>query len=111
MLDIAINEHRTCDAEEIHLSAYNAAFYELGLRWHWDAETYRNLCRHAANDDAVRVYLETEQPHLLKAYDVEFLSHAIENTKRRRYDDMMACGARRAADIDWAAMQSVEVGI
>ena len=27
----------------VHRNAYNAAFYELGLGWHWDAATYDQL--------------------------------------------------------------------
>ena len=46
--------------EEMERNAYNAAFYELGLRWHWDSATWAALqCRGA---DCVRHYLETEQP-------------------------------------------------
>jgi hypothetical protein len=112
MFDIAIDrQYHAAEAEEIHLSAYNAAFYELGLRWHWCADTYRELRRHAGNSDAVKVYLETHQPHLLKAYDADFLSRAIEATKQRRYEEMLACGARRGQDIDWAAIQCVEIGV
>ena len=25
---------------EIDRAAFNGAFYELGLRWHWDSRTY-----------------------------------------------------------------------
>ena len=32
--------------EELDRNAYNAAFYELGFRWHWDRETYDQLLRH-----------------------------------------------------------------
>ena len=28
---------------DIERSAYNAAFYELGLRWYWDDATYERL--------------------------------------------------------------------
>ncbi len=28
---------------EIDRAAFNAAFYELGLRWHWDSPTYEGL--------------------------------------------------------------------
>ena len=29
--------------DETERNAYNAAFYELGLRWHWDRQTYCDL--------------------------------------------------------------------
>ena len=28
------------ETDEMHRQAYNAAFEELGLSWHWDAATY-----------------------------------------------------------------------
>ncbi|MDB5764166.1 MAG: hypothetical protein JWQ21_3161, partial [Herminiimonas sp.] len=41
MLNAASDRRPADAAEDIDLNAYNAAFYELGLRWHWDADTYR----------------------------------------------------------------------
>lgn len=101
------NREIACNAEEMHLSAYNAAFYELGLRWHWDAATYR-AC---ANDmRGLRGYIESWHPHLLNAYDIDFLSDAIQAAKARCYDSLMAGSARVAPGVDWAAMQAAQVG-
>jgi hypothetical protein len=52
-------------SSETERNAYNAAFYELGLRWHWDRETYCQLLRQS-QDGPERVchYLSTHQPHL-----------------------------------------------
>jgi hypothetical protein len=33
---------------ELELNARNAAFYGLGLRWHWDLETCERLLREGA---------------------------------------------------------------
>jgi len=63
--------------------AYNAAFEELGLSWHWDAATYARLQNSAHG--AVRTYLETEQSHLLRAYEADFLVEAVEAAKARCY--------------------------
>ena len=68
-------------AFEAQRQAYNAAFEELDLPWHWDAETYERLIGHGCG---VRRYLETERPHLLRAYDPEFLVAAVEAVKARR---------------------------
>lgn len=67
---------------ETQRHAYNAAFDELGLPWHWDADTYARLLGHGS--DGVRMYLVTERPHLLRAYDAEFLVAAVEAAKARR---------------------------
>ena len=67
-------------AVEAQRHAYNAAFEELDLPWHWDAATYQRLAGHGCG---VRRYLETERPHLLRAYEPEFLVAAVEAAKRR----------------------------
>jgi hypothetical protein len=72
------------DHEETERNAYNAAFYELGLHWHWDSDTYAALLRHSELPDVrLHHYLETEQAHLLKAYDADFLIAAIHERKQQ----------------------------
>ena len=66
MCDATIDRQSAADEEEIHLGAYNAAFYELGLRWHWDANTYQDLLRNPGEKERLKAYLETRQPHLLE---------------------------------------------
>lgn len=78
-------DHRAANPTvEAHRHAYNAAFEELSLSWRWDAVTYAHLQRHGC--DLVRAYLETEQAHLLRAYDADFLVNAIEAVKARCFD-------------------------
>ena len=76
------------DAAEAQRHAYNAAFDQLGLPWHWDNATYARLLGHGA--DGVRRYLETERPHLLRAYEPEFLVAAVEAAKARCLCDSAA---------------------
>jgi hypothetical protein len=80
-------------ASEAERHAYNAAFHELELNWHWDADTFARLQRHGRV--GLRAYLETEQAHLLRAYPVDFLVDAIETTKARCHAAMApaACTA------------------
>lgn len=69
--------------EEMERNAYNAAFYELGLHWHWDSATFEALKRHSPKPEArIQHYLETEHPHLLQAYDADFLAAAILERQR-----------------------------
>lgn len=68
---------------EAQRQAYNAAFEELGLNWHWDPVTYACL---PAGARGVRAYIEQQHPHLLRAYDADFLVNAVETTRQR-------CGA------------------
>jgi hypothetical protein len=95
----------------MHRNAYNAAFYELGLRWHWDADTYQNLQANDNESDRIRVYLESEQPHLLKAYDANFLIEAIQATKARCFNNLTVLGAENVSTINWGEIHGLEVGI
>ena len=93
---------------ELELNAYNAAFYELGLRWHWDLATYERLLKEAP-DPASRLsrYLSQQHPHLLRAYDVDFLSAAIEEKKAK----CLESGASSASGhFDWAHSRGAELG-
>jgi hypothetical protein len=56
---------------------YIAAFEELGLSWQWDPATY------GQGREGLRAYLEKEQPHLLRAYEADFLLEAVESTRAR----------------------------
>ncbi len=98
--------------DEMELDAYNAAFFELGFRWHWDRATYSELL-HASRDPSERIlgYLRGEHPHLLKAYDAAFLVGAIETRKslcRARSD--AASGTGSSTRFDWAESRGCELG-
>ena len=93
---------------ELERNAYNAAFYELGFRWHWDSATYDELARRSENEaDRIRHYLSASQPHLLKAYDAEFLVDLIRQKQvQHRSRDAGTC--KRA--FDWSQTLSAELG-
>ena len=79
-------------ASEAHRQAYNAAFEELGLNWHWDRVTF--ACLPGAGREGLRRYIEQEHPHLLRAYEADFLVEAVETAKRRCYEVMVNNRAR-----------------
>ena len=88
-------------ASEAQRQAYNAAFDELGLNWHWDPVTFARLP--AAGRGAVKAYIEREQPHLLRAYEADFLTDAIETAKDRCYRVMVQNRSARYAPAHRAA--------
>ena len=73
------------DASETLRNAYNAAFDELELGWHWCASEFRELQRHADERSRMQAYLSAQQPHLLKVYDVEFFVGAVQDAKSRYF--------------------------
>ena len=94
---------------DIERNAYNAAFYELGFRWHWDSATYDDLARRSADEpDRIRHYLAARQPHLLKAYDAEFLVELIRQ-KQLEHRSRHTPGALERP-FDWSQTLSGELG-
>jgi hypothetical protein len=107
MVNTSFDTHETRDSQEMECNAYNAAFYELGLRWHWDRHTFAELQSKSCERERLRAYLQTHQAHLLRAYDVEFLIDAIEAKKA----DLSVTASRHASPyFDWAQSRAVELG-
>ena len=48
------------ETEEIHRDAFNRAFAEDGLPWHWDVDLYRELLRVTGGKERIRRYLEMD---------------------------------------------------
>ena len=97
-------------ANEIECGAFNAAFHELGLRWHWDDDTYEQLAADPCERSRVRRYLQHTQPHLLRAYDADFLADAILGAKRRALQTLSAAPARLQPRFDWSAARAGDCG-
>ena len=96
--------------EELERNAYNAAFHELGFRWHWDSTTYGAL--HSRTTDAaerINHYLETRQPHLLRAYDASFLIQVIQE-KKAQHAGRKTSDPLRCRHFDWAQTIGCEIG-
>ena len=75
--------HVTEEGLAAELEAYNRAFLELELSWRWDAPTFRDLLRVAADQDCVGAYIERNQAHLLRVYEKSFLRDLVLSAKDR----------------------------
>ena len=82
-----ISEHLSEEGIAAELEAYNRAFLELELSWRWDAPTFRDLLRSAADRDFVGAYVENKQPHLLRVYEKSFLRDLVLSAKDRYQRD------------------------
>lgn len=93
--------------DELERSSYNAAFYDLGLQWHWDRDTFHQLAsKSPCPQERIQHYLETRQPHLLRAYDAAFLANAIQQ-KRAGYRCTSEASAARC---DWGQVLAQQIG-
>lgn len=77
------------EAMAAELAAYNHAFCELELPWHWDVETLSQLKSVAGERDIVGAYVERSQAHLLRAYEKRFLEDLV-HAARDRYRETLA---------------------
>lgn len=80
-------------ASEAQRHAYNCAFEELDLPWHWDAPTFARL--QPSGRAGLRHWIETEQPHLLRAYGIDFLLDLIQATQARCHARIAQAAAAR----------------
>jgi len=71
--------------DEATRNAYNTTFAAMELDWHWDRDTYSRLRADGDGRAALRAYVQQHQPHLLRAYGVDCLIDAIEQTRRALY--------------------------
>ena len=95
---------------DIERSAYNSAFHALRLPWHWDASTYAMLCRTPCERQRLLDYLQTEHPHLLRAYDGNALADAILESKRRLQTPLAHCAPGHVPQVNWADARWGETG-
>lgn len=70
-------QERTSAAEQAALHAFSCAIGELGLEWDFDPRV------HGDGREGLRRWLEQERPHLLRAYDAEFVVEAVASTHAR----------------------------
>ncbi|MFM0200847.1 hypothetical protein PQR53_13345 [Paraburkholderia fungorum] len=78
--------------DDAHLSAFNAAFSDLGLRFRWDQATLDVLKEFTSEAARITAYIERFHAHLHSAYDAEFLAQMILSKKARYYNEFAATG-------------------
>lgn len=80
-------------SDDAHLSAYNAAFSDLGLRFRWDRATLDLLNEFNGEVARITAYIERYHSHLHRAYDADFLAQMILHKKDQYYSEFAAAGA------------------
>lgn len=75
--------------DDAHLSAYNAAFSDLGLRFRWDRDTLDALNEFSSEIARITAYIERFHAHLHKAYDADFLAQLILEKKSQYFREFM----------------------
>lgn len=76
-----------------HRPAFNRAFEEAGLDWHWDAELYGKLLAVTGGKERIRYYIDHFRPDYVKPADFDALVAGLHQAKTRHYTAMLAGGA------------------
>ena len=69
------------DTEQYHLLAYNKAFQENSLDWHWDDNTYNELLSISGGKERVKFYIDNYDIQLSEYTDIPLLIGDIHERK------------------------------
>jgi HAD superfamily hydrolase (TIGR01509 family) len=75
-----------------HRVAFNAAFTEAGLDWHWDVALYGELLAVTGGKERIRHYMERFGPNLDPPADLDRFIADLHKAKTRHYTQMLAEG-------------------
>lgn len=96
---------------QAELDAYNRAFWQLGLQWAWDGPTFSELSSIASPAERLACYLAVHHPHMLRAYDPQFLADAVEAKKLAFTPDAAGDSSRTQVQLcNWAAVCTAVTG-
>jgi len=75
-----------------HRPAFNAAFAEAALAWHWDVDLYGELLAVTGGKERMRFYAERHDPDFLAQPDADEVIKRLHAAKTRHYLAMLEAG-------------------
>ena len=75
-----------------HRVAYNKAFEELAVKWHWSADTYAELLSVTGGKERMKYFVENYQPEMPSGRPLQELIAEIYMTKTRIFNQMLQKG-------------------
>lgn len=76
-----------------HRPAFNLAFAEQGLDWHWDEALYGELLAVTGGKERIKYYVESFLPPQQRPQHVQTLAADLHRIKTRHYTELVAKGA------------------
>ncbi|PSN15494.1 phosphatase [filamentous cyanobacterium CCT1] len=73
-----------------HRVAFNQAFQEFELPWHWPVGLYGQLLRVAGGKERIRHYIDRYQPKFQQQTDIDELVVALHQAKARHFQALVA---------------------
>lgn len=80
------------ETEEVHRLAFNTAFAESGLNWHWDSDRYHELLKVSGGKERIRHDIAQSRPDMLAWPDIDALIADLHQIKTRCYTEAVAQG-------------------
>lgn len=80
------------ETEELHRAAFNEAFADAGLPWHWDVKAYRDLLRVTGGKERLRYFIGSLREGRATTPDEEALIGALHRRKTSHYTDAVDAG-------------------
>jgi HAD superfamily hydrolase (TIGR01509 family) len=76
-----------------HRIAFNLAFTDAGLDWHWDEALYGELLAVTGGKERIRFFVERHQPEFARRPDFDSLVNSLHATKTAHYVRLVERGA------------------
>ena len=76
-----------------HRLAFNAAFKQLNLNWHWDIDLYGGLLQITGGKERIRHYMEKYAPAALNKSDLTDWIISLHKTKTKYFESLMENGS------------------
>lgn len=80
------------DTEEGHRQAFNQAFEQNGLTWHWDLDLYDKLLAVTGGKERIRYFLSNFQRDFVLPADVDGFVKSLHAAKTQHYTSMVRQG-------------------
>jgi HAD superfamily hydrolase (TIGR01509 family) len=76
-----------------HRPAFNKAFQEYGIGWHWDVELYGRLLAVTGGKERIKFFVESFLPEHQRPGNVERLAADLHRIKTRHYMELLSTGS------------------
>ena len=76
-----------------HRLAFNAAFKQINLDWHWDIDLYGELLQITGGKERIRHYMEKYAPDALNKSDLADWIISLHKTKTKYFESLMENGS------------------
>ncbi|MFZ0470235.1 MAG: HAD family hydrolase [Thiogranum sp.] len=80
------------ETEEIHRKAFNTAFQQAGLEWHWSQEMYAGLLAVTGGKERIRYFLDSYLPEFEAPMDMDEYIATLHAAKTDIYTRTVASG-------------------